>query len=96
VYVSDQRIFIVFVTDFPVVDNTLLTFEVHFVTLVDHLNTVLGVADQVQKFVRKDVALLHSFNQLLLLQLLVFVLLTYIFLWLLFSSLSLSICRVRL
>jgi hypothetical protein len=56
----------------------------------------LGVADQVQKFVRKDVALLHSFNQLLLLQLLVFVLLTYIFLWLLFSSLSLSICRVRL
>ena len=94
--VSDQCISFIFVTDFPVINNTFLTFKVHFVTLVDHLQTVLGVAYQIQEFVRKNVTFLHSFNQLLLLQLLVFVLLTHILLGLFFRPLSLSICWICL
>lgn len=64
-----------FVANFPVVDVAFFTGEYHFVVVFNHLDSVLGIAEQVEELVGKDVGFLHFLDESLLAMLLVFELL---------------------
>jgi hypothetical protein len=60
------------VTNFPVVDYAFATDEFHSMVVLNHGDSVLGIAKQVQELMREDVSLFHLLDEGLLAMLLVF------------------------